>query len=99
PLQQELSREVAAAAAGPVRATATDGCGVVTFALSLEEMARAFARLPELEGAERVVAAMRARPELVGGEGALDTALMRAHPGWIAKRGAEGLICALSPDG
>jgi L-asparaginase II len=42
---------------------------------------------------------MRARPELVGGRGAHDTALMRALPGWIAKRGAEGLICAASPDG
>ena len=42
---------------------------------------------------------MRARPELVGGDGADDTALMRALPGWIAKRGAEGLLCAVSPDG
>ena len=24
---------------------------------------------------------------------------MLALPGWIAKRGAEGLMCALSPDG
>jgi L-asparaginase II len=42
---------------------------------------------------------MRARPELVGGEGLADTAFMRALPGWIAKRGAEGLFCAASPDG
>jgi len=25
--------------------------------------------------------------------------LMQAHPGWIAKGGAEGLLCAASPDG
>jgi L-asparaginase II len=35
----------------------------------------------------------------VGGRGAHDTALMQALPGWIAKRGAEGLICAAAPDG
>ena len=42
---------------------------------------------------------MEARPELVGGEGSTDTALMRALPGWIAKGGAEGLFCAAGPDG
>jgi L-asparaginase II len=42
---------------------------------------------------------MRAHPELVGYEGANDTELMRRRPGWIAKGGAEGLLCAASPDG
>ena len=42
---------------------------------------------------------MRARPELVGGRGADDTGAVRALPGWIAKRGAEGLLCAAAPDG
>ena len=43
---------------------------------------------------------MTAHPELIGYEqGANDTELMRARPGWIAKGGAEGLICAASPDG
>ena len=42
---------------------------------------------------------MRARPELVGGEGGTDTELMRLLPGWIAKGGAEGLMCAASADG
>ena len=37
---------------------------------------------------------MRARPELIRGERAADTMLMRALPGWIAKGGAEGLMCA-----
>jgi L-asparaginase II len=41
---------------------------------------------------------MRARPELVGGHGADDTDLMRAMPGWFAKRGAEGLFCAADGD-
>ena len=42
---------------------------------------------------------MRAHPELVGGEGSLDTALMRARPGWVAKGGAEGLLCGRTDDG
>jgi L-asparaginase II len=79
--------------------TATDGCGVVTFALSLERMAHAYARLGSLPGGGRVAAAMRARPDLVGGPDGVDFALMRAQPGWIAKGGAEGLLCAVGPDG
>ena len=74
--------------------TAVDGCGVPTFAMTLAEMAEVFARTPA-----RVADAMRARPDLVGGTDADDTELMRALPGWIAKRGAEGLLCALAPDG
>jgi L-asparaginase II len=43
---------------------------------------------------------MRARPELVGGStGATDTDLMRLRDGWIAKGGAEGLLCAAHEDG
>ena len=34
---------------------------------------------------------MRAHPELVRGDGELDTELMRAVPGAVAKGGAEGL--------
>jgi L-asparaginase II len=101
PVQQGVARELSAAAR--VRAeeipTATDGCGVVTFALSLEAMAGAFAQLPGLEGGDLVTEAMRTHPELVGGERAVDTCLMLALPGWTAKRGGEALLCAVSPDG
>jgi L-asparaginase II len=79
--------------------TASDGCGVVTFALPLEGMARAYSRFESLPGGERVADAMRARPDLVGGPDGVDFALMRALPGWIAKGGAEGLLCAAGPDG
>ncbi len=101
PLQRELVREVAAAAdlAEPDVPTAVDGCGVLTFGLTLERAAAAFARLPGLEGGAAVVEAMQACPELVGGSGSYDTMLMRARPGWAAKGGAEGLFCALSPEG
>ena len=101
PLQRALLEEVAGAAdlAPDEVQTGPDGCGVVCFALPLERAAFAFARFEEREGGERIAAAMRARPDLVGGEGASDTDLMRMLPGWIAKRGAEGLFCAASPDG
>lgn len=75
-------------------ATATDGCGVVTFALPLERMAFAFARLPSLAGATRIVDAMRTHPGLVGGEDGTDVLLMR-NGETIAKGGAEGLLCAV----
>jgi L-asparaginase II len=79
--------------------TAIDGCGVVTFAFPLERMALAFARLERLDGGDRVAAAMRAHPGLIRGPGGVDTALMRAREGWIAKGGAEALMCAASPQG
>lgn len=101
PLQRELFEVVAGAASfvGDELATATDGCGVPTFALPLSRMALAFTRLPALEGGGRVLRAMRARPDLVGGPTCVDTALMLAVPGTVAKRGAEGLLCGLTPDG
>ena len=102
PLQQLLLGEIAAAAdldEGEVD-TAVDGCGVPTFGMSLERMAYTFSRLARLEGGGRIVAAMTAHPELIGYErGATDTDLMRLRPGWIAKGGAEGLICAATPEG
>jgi L-asparaginase II len=78
--------------------SATDGCGVVTFALPLERMAYAFARFEQLPGADRVADAMRTHPDLVGGPDGVDYALMRLAPGWFAKGGAEGLLCAAGPD-
>jgi L-asparaginase II len=79
--------------------TGVDGCGVVTFALPLARMALAFSRLVSSDRAAKVVDAMRAHPDLIRGPGAPDTELMRSQPGWIAKGGAEGLLCAASPDG
>jgi L-asparaginase II len=74
--------------------TGVDGCGVLTFALTLERMAHAFSRIAQLPGGDSVAAAMRAHPELIRGPVASDTRMMVALPGWIAKGGAEGLLCA-----
>ena len=96
PCQQEMLAEVAQAAEVEPGSmpTAVDGCGVVTYALTLERMAHAFARFEGLAGGRRAADAMRARPELIRGDGAPDTELMRLGDGWIAKGGAEGLLCA-----
>jgi L-asparaginase II len=101
PCQDAMLEEVAAAAElepGDLP-TAIDGCGVLTFGLTLERAAWAFARLPTLDGGARVVGAMRAEPDLLRGPVALDVQLIRSIPGWLAKGGAEGLLCAASPDG
>jgi L-asparaginase II len=101
PLQDEILAEVAAAAdasAGDVE-TGVDGCGVVCFSLPLERVAFMFSRLDTRGGGDRVAGAMRAHPQLVGGEGQLDTQLMQSLPGWAAKGGAEGLLGAAGPGG
>ncbi len=83
-------------------ATATDGCGVVTFGMPLRALALAFARLADPSGVvdvplrkalERIRDAMMAHPELIAGERReMDTALMRAAPGKVvSKGGAEGV--------
>ena len=101
PVQDGCLAEIAAAAEVDASEipTAVDGCGVVTFALPLERMAHAFSRLESLDAGARVAAAMRAHPELIRGGDAADTLLMKTVPGWTAKGGAEGLLCAAGPDG
>lgn len=101
PCQQVLLAEIAGAAeldtAG--MSTAIDGCGVVTVAMPLRTMAHAFSRIESIDGGRAVADAMRAHPELMLGPVPLDTGLMEAQPGWIAKGGAEALFCAAGPDG
>jgi L-asparaginase II len=99
PCQRSMYAEVADAAAATDLPTAVDGCGVVTFALPLRAMASAFAGLEQRDGGAAVADAMRANPELIRGPKALDTNLVQSMPGWIAKGGAEALLCAASADG
>jgi L-asparaginase II len=42
---------------------------------------------------------MRAHPDLIRGDGATDTLLMRSIPGAAVKGGAEGLLCGVLPEG
>jgi L-asparaginase II len=105
PVQQRMQREVAewAEMSRDDMATAVDGCGVITFALPLERLARAFARFAAAarrgeDAPTKVVHAMVRNPEYVAGTGRLCTELMRVARGRIfAKVGAEGVYCAGIP--
>ncbi|MBA2294366.1 MAG: asparaginase [Actinobacteria bacterium] len=101
PCQQAILREVASLAEVEPASLpiGVDGCGVPTFALTLERAALAFGRLRECEGGDRVIRAMRAHPRLLLGRVSADARLIEVLPGWIAKGGAEGLFCASSDDG
>lgn len=101
PVQHACLTEIAAAAdAEPNELpVAIDGCAVPTFALPLERMALMFSRLEEIDGGDRIAAAMRAHPDLIRGPRAADSLLMREVEGFTAKGGAEGLMCATGPNG
>ena len=103
PAQLAIGRTVAEFSGIPLEdiAVGTDGCGVPVFGITVRAMALTYARLvapPAHFDAEtrhacaRIVATMRAHPELVGGtRQRLDTELMRAASGVISKVGAEGV--------
>jgi L-asparaginase II len=81
---------------------AVDGCGMRTFAVPLCALADAFAGLASGRlgpSGDRCATAMRGHPELVAFLGAIDTELMRAAPGAVAKVGAEGVLALGLPDG
>ena len=84
--------------------TAIDGCSAPTFGVPLRSVAIAFARLANPAGVEgmdpataeaskRLVAAMIAHPEMIGGtQGRFDTDLLRASNGkLVCKVGAEAV--------
>jgi L-asparaginase II len=93
PAQRAALDVVAAAAGVPEQGveTCTDGCGVVCFVLPLATIAGMYARLAAL--VPRQHAAMRAHPAMVAAPADLDTELMAAVDGCVAKGGAEGLGC------
>ncbi|HEX7068675.1 MAG TPA: asparaginase [Candidatus Limnocylindria bacterium] len=112
PVQRLALETVSALSDVPIEeiATATDGCGVVTFGTPLRGLALAFARLadpsavvdPPLRTAlTRIRDAMMAHPELVAGTSRrIDTALMRAYPKLVvSKGGAEGVLAMGLPPG
>lgn len=84
-----------------------DGCSAPNWAMGLETMARAFARVASASGAgerfagayRRIMSACWAEPFLVGGTDRLDTVLLGLlrHRA-ITKTGAEGVYCAAVPE-
>jgi L-asparaginase II len=72
---------------------AIDGCGAPVHLTSLPGIATMYARLVADERSDWLVSAMVEHPDLVGGEGRIDTCIMQAGQGQlVAKVGAEGLI-------
>lgn len=73
-----------------------DDCGVPTYLLQLEQMARLYAQITAGDNLnmERVIRAMIHHPELVAGAGEFDTDLMTLSAGeLVSKSGAEGVQC------
>ena len=102
PVQQSVIQTVSewTGLAPDALGVAIDGCGVPVFALPLEAMARAYARLAtasrdEETPAARIVDAMAVNPFLVGGTERFDSVLIEESGGAIlSKVGAEGVHCA-----
>jgi L-asparaginase II len=72
---------------------AVDGCGLPTPRLTVRQLARLFAAWAADRHRDRLWEAFAAHPQLVGGEGRLDSALITEGAGaWVAKEGADGLL-------
>jgi len=80
-----------------VHHTGVDGCGAPTHALSLRDLAAAFASLAAPGSA--IARAMTTHPVLVGGPTRDVTLWMQSVPTLIAKEGAAGVMAAGLPDG
>ncbi len=101
PLQQAIRQAVAHLTGVAERdlVAGIDGCSAPNYAVPLDRLAHAFARLAA--GGEdarygtapsQLAAAMSAHPEMVSGERRNDLVLMRAGRGdWVTKVGAEGV--------
>ena len=101
PLQQAIRTAVAhmTGVAEDELVAGIDGCSAPNYAVPLDRLAYAFARLASIADDERygaapatLAAAMTAHPEMVSGERRNDLILMRAGRGdWVTKVGAEGV--------
>ena len=102
PLQRLIAETMTELTGVRPQEVAVDGCGAPLFASTVRGLARAFSALADAEPGSlerRVSDAMRARPQLVAGNGRLDTEAMRDVPGLICKSGAEGVLAAALPGG
>ena len=102
PVQRAIRETMERLTGERVAHVAVDGCGAPTLGFTLAGLARGLRALvlahtgtPEAA----VAAAMRGYPEFVGGTGHVNTELMRALPGALAKGGAEGVLGVATADG
>ncbi|MGH3414917.1 MAG: asparaginase [Actinocrinis sp.] len=102
PVQVIVREAIERLAGEPIAYAAVDGCGAPLLGISLVGLARAFRACAIAEPGthpRKVADAMRAHPEYVAGTHQLDTHVMRAVSGLIAKTGAEAVHAAALPDG
>jgi len=100
PLQQAIRKAVAhlTGVREAELVAGIDGCSAPNYAVPLDRLAYAYARLAGTasdarygDAPARLAAAMTAHPEMVSGERRIDLALMTAGQGdWVTKVGAEG---------
>jgi L-asparaginase len=95
PLQVEIRGKISELCGSPPDLPMIkDGCGVPTFAMTLQDMMRGCIRVfSEYEPIRR---AFLEFPQIIGGTGKLDTKICRA--GLVAKVGAGGLIIVVNGD-
>jgi L-asparaginase II len=94
PLQQHILNTVRQWGGVQDVPLAIDGCGAPIFQLPLTSMARLYAHLGSSPEFIPLQQAMTTHPDLVGGEGRVDTSIMQATQGeLLAKVGADGVLC------
>ncbi|MEZ6194114.1 MAG: asparaginase [Planctomycetota bacterium] len=109
PVQRRIFEVVARLSGGTPSGTVfgIDGCGVPTFRLTLADAARAFGRFAARDaglppdwraGADRLLSAVAAAPEMIGGAGRFCSAVARLSGGRaIVKVGADGYYGGMIP--
>ena len=106
PLQVQIKQAFEEVTDEPSSGWGVDGCSAPNFATSLHGLARAMGRFAGATGTgdrrdhamHRLTRAMAAFPELVAGDTACDTELMRATDGRVTlKGGAEAVHVAIIP--
>ena len=109
PVMREVTASLQATTGYDLARTAvgTDGCSIPTFAVPLQHLAHAFARvgtgvglkLEHQRAATRLRAAVAAAPFMVAGTGRFDSKVMeRLGARVFCKVGAEGVYCAALPE-
>lgn len=94
PLQAAIREYLEALAGERITHVGVDGCGAPVLALTVAGLARSLSRSATSDPASpagRVIGAMRAYPEFVGGDNRDVTSFIRNVPGLVAKDGAAGV--------
>lgn len=108
PVQVRIAEAISDMTGWEISETArgADGCGIPVIGMPLAALARGMARMADPRGlgavrenaAQRIVSAMSANPDMVGGRGKVDTVAMAALENVAIKGGAEGVHVAILPE-